>query len=584
MNDVHLPSSGIPVPKPTPAGVESREPRRLEALRIRVRRRTWIAVVLAAAGVLLLAGLLYLQQRAVVVESHLIRQDRMLAEIEGEIRQTQERESRLAWLMAHIVRRFPEGSSSRVQAWSLLASDSGISHLSIVSSEGARLLWSRGESQPWLARKFYTWKRDLSVSDLESPPPDRDSTWDAVVSVRVKSVLPGQDLELSGTGHSLSRAVEAFLLNRGVSLAIVNSQGIWFPIFEREANEGAPVRGVPLSKSVFADLRIAPRGILWRGPGGSGDPLPPGSLVNVRSVKVWGGLEWLLVLHVPRREVTAPLIAQFGWTALIFLALSAVWVLLAWSLLRRDLRLSRLEADLERLQELRRKDEQLLHAEKLATVGVLVSGLAHEIGTPLGIVSMRLQLLRRKTVEGDDDRKTLDIALEQLDRVTGLIRQLLDFARSRPGPAQRVAIHEVVRAVRDLVTPLANRRRASLLFDVPSDLPSVSGSPDGFQQIVLNLTMNALQAVKEDGHVEVTAIFDDGAVVLCVDDDGPGIPEEHRAAVFDPFFTTMRQGEGSGLGLTVVLGLVRRMEGSLRVGESPLGGARFEVRFRIWDA
>jgi signal transduction histidine kinase len=293
-------------------------------------------------------------------------------------------------------------------------------------------------------------------------------------------------------------------------------------------------------------------------------------------------LEWLLVAHLPRREVTAPLIAQFGWTALIFLGLSAVWVVLAWALLRRDLRLTRLEADLERLQELRRKDEQLLHAEKLATVGVLVSGLAHEIGTPLGIISMRLQLLRRKTADGDDDRRTLDTALEQLDRVTGLIRQLLDFARSRPGAPQRVLLHQAAGAVRDLVAPLSHRRRTSLVFEVPSDLPAVSGTPDGLQQIVLNLVMNALQAVEENGRVTVSACAEGDDVLLLVDDNGPGIPEEHRAAVFDPFYTTKRQGEGSGLGLTVVLGLVRRMEGELRVGESPLGGARFEVRLKGW--
>jgi len=578
MVDIH-PSSSPAARSPKTDG---REPRRLEVLRLRVRRRTWIAIMLAAAGILLLAGLLYLQQRSVVIESHLLRQDRILEEIEGELAQKLERESRLAWLMAHIVRRFPEGSVSRTQAWSLLASDSGISHLSIVAPKGARLLWSRGESQPWLARKFFSWKRDLSVSDLEAPPLDRDSSWDAVVSVRVKSVQPGRDLELSGTGRSLRRAVEPFLTNRGVSLGLVNSAGIWLPLYDRDERNVSVVRGVALSRAVFNELKREPRGVLWRGPGGEGDPLPRGSLVNVRSIKVWGGLEWLLVAHLPRREVTAPLIAQFGWTALIFLGLSAIWIVLAWALLRRDLRLTRLEADLERLQELRRKDEQLLHAEKLATVGVLVSGLAHEIGTPLGIISMRLQLLRRKTSEGDDDRRTLDTALEQLDRVTGLIRQLLDFARSRPGEPQEVHLHDAARAVRDLVAPLSHRRRASLGFEVPADLPPVSGTPDGLQQIVLNLVMNALQAVSEDGRVEVSARADADGVVLQVDDNGPGIPEEHRAAVFDPFYTTKRQGEGSGLGLTVVLGLVQKMEGELRVGESPLGGARFEVRLKGW--
>lgn len=559
------------------------ESRRIEQLRTRSRRRSLLAGISVVVGVFTLAGLLYIQQRSVVIESHLIREDRLLTEIEGALRETQERQSRLTRLMAHVVRRFPEGSSSRIQAWSLLAADSSMSHLSIVRPSGARLLWSRGLSQPWLARKFYSWKHDLSVSDIEAPPPDRDSTWDAVVSVRLKGVLPGQDLELSGTGRSLRQSVEPFLVNRGVSLAIVNSRGIWFPLFERDSQRTEPSRGSALSKSVFDILKNQPRGILWRGHGGTGDPLPRGSLVTVRSIKVWGGLEWLLVLHLPRREVTAPLLAQFGWTIFIFTGLSAALVILVWALLRRDQRLTFVEADLERLQELRRKDEQLLHAEKLATVGVLVSGLAHEIGTPLGIVSMRLQLLRRRTAEGDDDRKTLDIALEQLDRVTGLIRQLLDFARSRPGPPQQVAIQDAVRAVRDLVLPLANRRRVGLLFDVPPDLPSISGSPDGLQQIILNLVMNALQAVAEGGHVEVSALTQDGDLVVFVDDDGPGIPEENRAAVFDPFYTTKRQGEGSGLGLTVVLGLVRRMDARLRVGESPLKGARFEIRFAPWN-
>lgn len=559
------------------------EPRRFEALRIRSRQRKLMAILAVVAGVLLLAGLLYLQQRSVVIESHLIREDKMLTEIEGALLETQERQSRLTRLMAHVVRRFPAGSASRVQAWSLLAADSGMSHLSIVRPSGARLLWSRGQSQPWLARRFYAWKHDLSVSDIEAPPPDRDSTWDAVVSVRVKGVVPGQDLELSGTGRSLRNTVDPFLQNRGVSLAIVNTQGIWFPLFDRDSvSDAPPGRGSALSRAVFESLKRQPRGILWRGPGGPGDPLPPGSLVTVRSIKVWGGLEWLLVLHLPRREVTAPLLAQFGWTILIFMGLSAVLVILVWALLRRDQRLMRVEADLERLQELRRKDEQLLQAEKLATVGVLVSGLAHEIGTPLGIVSMRLQLLRRRTADGDDDRRTLDTALEQLDRVTGLIRQLLDFARSKPGPPQRVALQDSVRPVRDLVSPLANRRRIGLLFDVPSELPAISGSLEGLQQIILNLVMNALQAVPDGGHVEVSALYDGDDLVLHVDDDGPGIPEESRAAIFDPFFTTKRQGEGSGLGLTVVLGLVRRMGGRMRVGESAMKGARFEIRFAPW--
>jgi signal transduction histidine kinase len=213
---------------------------------------------------------------------------------------------------------------------------------------------------------------------------------------------------------------------------------------------------------------------------------------------------------------------------------------------------------------------------------VLVSGLAHEIGTPLGVVSMRLQLLRRRTAEDGEDRRTLDIALQQLERVTGLIRQLLDFARSKPGPEQAVDLSWIVSTVSDLVLPVARKRSATVLKDLPQEAPLVAGSADGAQQIVLNLVMNALQAIGDGGTVRLAARQEGTEVLLVVEDDGPGIPEERRAAIFDPFYTTKKQGEGSGLGLTVVLGLVRRMEAQLRVDQGELGGARFEVRFRAW--
>jgi signal transduction histidine kinase len=262
--------------------------------------------------------------------------------------------------------------------------------------------------------------------------------------------------------------------------------------------------------------------------------------------------------------------------------LGLLWLAMAWVLVKRDLRLSRLEEDIEHLRQMRRKDEQLVQAEKLSSIGVLVSGLAHEIGTPLGVVSMRLQLMRRRTPDDSEDRKTLDIALGQLDRVTGLIRQLLDFARSKPGPEQSIDIAASVGTVRDLVMPLVQRRSATLDLEVPEGLPKINGSPDGVQQIVLNLVMNALQAIGDKGRVVVSATQDDDKICLHVDDDGPGIPVELRASVFDPFYTTKRIGEGTGLGLTVVLGLARQMDAALAVAESPLGGARFEIRFKLW--
>lgn len=554
---------------------------RLQVIRKTVRRRTWTGILATGLATLGMVLAVYFQQRAILIESHLLQQDRLLAELEGTFGQLQERQMRTASLMAHVVRNFSEGSVVRTRSWSLLSADSSIGHLAQVRAVGAKLLWARAGHKPWLAREFYSERGEVSVSDLEAPPPGRDSSWDAVLSARVKGVFPGQDLELAATGHSLRTVVEPFLLNRGVSLSVVNNKGTWFPLYDRDSGGLEPRDATPLAKDVFAELKAEPRGILWTRHAKPG-PLATGSLVHARKIKVWGNLEWILVLHVPRREITAPLIAQFGRTGFLLGFLGLLWVAMAWVLIKRDLRLSRLEEDIEHLRQLRRKDEQLIQAEKLSSIGVLVSGLAHEIGTPLGVVSMRLQLMRRRVADDSEDRKTLDIALGQLDRVTGLIRQLLDFARSKPGPEQPIEVAGALRTVRDLVLPLLQRRSATLDLDASDDLPAINGSPDGVQQIALNLVMNALQAIGDRGRVLVSARLDGDRICLTVDDDGPGIPEESRASVFDPFYTTKRIGEGTGLGLTVVLGLARQMDASLAVAESPLGGARFEIRFKIW--
>lgn len=554
---------------------------RLQLIRKTVRRRTWTGILVTGLATLGMVVAVYFQQRAILIESHLLQQDRLLTELQGAFGQLQERQMRTASLMAHVVRNFSDRSVVRTRSWSLLSADSSIGHLAQVRSDGAKLLWARPGHKPWLARGFYSERGEISVSDLEAPPPGRDSSWDAVLSVRVKGVFPGQDLELAATGHSLRTVVEPFLLNRGVSLSVVNNKGVWFPLYDRDSGGLEPRDAMPLGASVFTELKADPRGILWTDHVQAG-PLATGSLVHARKIKVWGKLEWILVLHVPRGEITAPLIAQFGRTGFLLGILGFLWAAMAWVLIKRDLRLSRLEEDIEHLRQMRRKDEQLVQAEKLSSIGVLVSGLAHEIGTPLGVVSMRLQLMRRRVPDDSEDKKTLDIALGQLDRVTGLIRQLLDFARSKPAPEQSIDVSASVRTVRDLVMPLVQRRTAALDLDVPEDLPRINGSPDGVQQIVLNLVMNALQAIGDGGRVLVSAIQEGDNICLYVDDDGPGIPPELRASVFDPFYTTKRIGEGTGLGLTVVLGLARQMDAAMAVAESPLGGARFEIRFKLW--
>ena len=197
---------------------------------------------------------------------------------------------------------------------------------------------------------------------------------------------------------------------------------------------------------------------------------------------------------------------------------------------------------------------------------------------------MRLQLLRRRFEAGSEETKTVDILLSQLERVTGLIRQLLDFARAKPMPERAVDVGQILSTVESLLAPMAQRKAARIECVVPP-LPIASGNDDGLQQVFLNLSINALQAItQEGGVVRLSAHSTAAGLVVSVEDNGPGIPETSRNAIFDPFYTTKKQGEGSGLGLTVVLDLVRRMGGELRVGaSSELGGARFDVELRRWD-
>ena len=197
---------------------------------------------------------------------------------------------------------------------------------------------------------------------------------------------------------------------------------------------------------------------------------------------------------------------------------------------------------------------------------------------------MRLQLLRKRFEDGSEEIKTVDILLGQLDRVTGLIRQLLDFARSKPMPEHAVDLGQILSTLESLLTPMANRKGARIEIEAAPGM-IVSGTEDGLQQVFLNLSINAIQAMENpDGLLRIRVMTVEEGFVVAVEDNGPGIPEERRNAIFDPFFTTKKQGEGSGLGLTVVLDLVHRMGGEMRVGPSAeLGGARFDVELRRWD-
>lgn len=207
-------------------------------------------------------------------------------------------------------------------------------------------------------------------------------------------------------------------------------------------------------------------------------------------------------------------------------------------------------------------EQQLLRAEKLASVGIIASGIAHEIGTPLGVVRARAEFLQGKLPPDTAEVAGLQIIVEQVDRISRTIQQVLDFARVKPAQRQPVPVAAVCANVVELLRFQFEAKGVAVEMTVPPDLPDVLANADELQQVLINLLMNSLQAT-EAGVVRLTAAVADGRLCLAVEDQGCGIPIENRHRVFDPFFTTKRRGQGTGLGLSIVAQIVRNHDGAL---------------------
>jgi signal transduction histidine kinase len=233
--------------------------------------------------------------------------------------------------------------------------------------------------------------------------------------------------------------------------------------------------------------------------------------------------------------------------------------------------------------------DQLRHADRLATVGKLASGVAHELGTPLNVVGARARMVAGGETNEDESREYARIIVTATDRMTKTISQLLQFAR-RTGPDR--APHDLralTGAAVDLLRPLAKQARSQLV--VAPDAGDATANVDAgqFQQVVTNLVMNAIQAMPEGGVVNLSLkrenveppadVHCPSGEYLClsVHDDGEGIAQENLARIFEPFFTTKDVDQGTGLGLAVAYGIVKDHGGWIAVDSKVRQGATFSV-------
>jgi len=230
--------------------------------------------------------------------------------------------------------------------------------------------------------------------------------------------------------------------------------------------------------------------------------------------------------------------------------------------------------------QIRQVQEQLRHTERLAELGTLASGMAHEIGTPMNVILGRAEYLMRRTEE-EATKKGLETIVAQVERITKIMNQLLTFARRRPSEPRSLDLRQTIEENLEALQERVTRHGIQVETSFAPSLPLVHVDPDHMSQVLLNLFINAIHAMPEGGTLRVGLTKADGAVKLTVADTGHGIPEEHLPKIFDPFFTTKEAGKGTGLGLTVVHGIVQEQGGSIAVESEPGRGTTFTLTFPI---
>ena len=268
---------------------------------------------------------------------------------------------------------------------------------------------------------------------------------------------------------------------------------------------------------------------------------------------------------------------------------------------RKNRQLERRLLELEQTHaELREAERQLVHSERLAAMGQLAASIVHELRNPLTIIRGRIQLLlMSKKRDEEIKRKTLGIVLEQSERLADLVSNILSFSRKQEIRVRPVQINTVLD---DLLTFLlgVKGKRIEIHTDFVTDLPLLRGDPNQLQQVFMNLILNAFDAMKGEGTLNIATSLTDMASVVSsinasrshvlafdpdqmpmkehlilveISDEGPGIPESHLQRIFEAFYTTKEEGAGTGLGLAICRSIVEKYEGNILITSSMGAGS-----------
>ncbi len=234
------------------------------------------------------------------------------------------------------------------------------------------------------------------------------------------------------------------------------------------------------------------------------------------------------------------------------------------------------------VETLHQTQQELLHKEKLASVGQLAAGVAHEINNPLGTILLFADVLHNELPEGDAWREDLKMIIDETTRCKNIVADLLNFARQQEVLAQNTDIHTLLEQVLEETVYQDRFEGVEIVRKFASDVPIIQADANQLQQVFINLLNNAADAVEHEGKITLsTRLVENHRVEIAVSDTGCGIPQENLDKIFAPFYTTKPQGKGTGLGLSIVYGIVKMHRGQIAVTSEVGRGTTFTVTLPV---